>query len=118
MTAGSVSFTATFNDSETANRLWDALPLRAGASVWGDEIYFGTPVSVPEAPDAQASVELGAVAYWPPGQALCFFFGPTPASRGGDIRPASPANVLGHIEGDPRRLKAVPPGAPIVVEKG
>lgn len=60
---------------------------------------------------------MGAVAYWPPGSALCLFFGRTPASVGDEIRPASAVNALGAIEGDATVLKAVRPGARIVVER-
>ena len=68
--------------------------------------------------DAREVVEFGDVGYWPPGQALCLFFGPTPMSRGDEIRPASPVNVLGKIEGDAAVLKSVGPGAGVTVEQG
>jgi hypothetical protein len=62
-------------------------------------------------------VDMGAVAYWPPGQALCLFFGPTPASRGDEIRPTSPVNVVGSLEGDPSVLGQVRSGSPVLVER-
>ena len=114
--AGEVEVTAVLNDSPTAALVWEALPIQASGSTWGDEIYFRTPIRAEEEPDAQEVVEMGAVGYWPPGQALCLFFGPTPASRGDEIRPASPVNVIGRIEGDATVLKAVPPGATVTVE--
>ena len=67
--------------------------------------------------EAQETVELGTIGYWPPGHALCLFFGPTPASRGDEIRPASPVNVIGRIDGDPRVLKAVQSSSPVSVRK-
>ena len=60
---------------------------------------------------------MGAVGYWPPGNALCLYFGPTPMSATGEIRPASAVNVLGSIEGDPKVLKSVPGGSAITVEQ-
>ena len=60
---------------------------------------------------------MGALAYWPPGQAICLFFGPTPMSQSEDIRPASAVNVIGQIEGDPTILKPVISGAQVSVEK-
>jgi len=42
-----------------------------------------------ELENGQEVVELGDLGYWPPGQAFCLFFGPTPASQGDEIRPAS-----------------------------
>ena len=107
---------AELNGSATSDALWEALPLSARAQTWGDEIYFSIPVSADE-DDAQETVELGAVGYWPPGNALCLFFGPTPASMGNEIRPASAVNVLGMINGDPKVLKSVPPGEEITVTR-
>ncbi len=116
VTAGSVVVTAELYDTQTANLVWDALPITASGSTWGDEIYFRTPVSVEEQ-DAVPTVEMGAIAYWPPGQAICLFFGPTPMSVGDEIRPASPVNVFGRIVGDPTVLKDVRSGAEVRVER-
>ncbi len=115
ITAGAVHVTATLNDTVTAGLVWDALPFEAPAGIWGDEIYFAIPVEVGEE-QAVEVVEMGAVAYWPPGAALCLFFGPTPMSRGDEIRPASAVNILGSIDGDPAILKQVGPGEVVVVE--
>ena len=60
---------------------------------------------------------MGAVAFWPPGNALCLFFGRTPASRGDEIRPASPVNVVGRIEGDPTAFRQVRSGAKVTVAR-
>ena len=117
VTAGNVSVTAALNGSRTAGLLWEALPLEASASTWGDEIYFRIAVQADEDDDASDVVEMGAVAYWPPGQALCLFFGRTPASRGDEIRAASAVNSLGQIEGDAAVLKQVRSGARVVVER-
>ena len=62
-------------------------------------------------------MDYGDVAYWPPGQALCLFFGPTPASQGDEIRPLSPVNVVGRMEDDPSLLKRVSAGSKVVVKK-
>ena len=110
ITAGDVQVAAVLGSGATADLVWDALPIEASASTWGDEIYFRTSIEAAEEPGASD------VAFWPPGQALCLFFGPTPASRGAEIRAASAVNVIGKIDGDPAVLKAVPSGARIVVE--
>ena len=115
--AGAVTVSAALNDSSTADAVWDALPITGQVQTWGDEIYFPIPVEAGEAPDAQATVDKGAVAYWPPGSALCLFWGPTPMSRGDEIRPASLVNVLGAIDGDPTVLGQAPYGAEIVIER-
>ena len=117
ITASGVTVVATLNDSPTADLLLDALPITGRANTWGDEIYFSIPVSAETDDYAEETVELGAVGYWPPGNALCLFFGPTPMSAPGEIRPASAVNVLGMIEGDYDVLKKVPSGASITVER-
>jgi len=117
ISAGGLSVTAELNDSSTADLLWDALPITGSAQTWGDEIYFSIPVDADEADDAEETVEMGAVAYWPPGNALCLFWGPTPMSAPGEIRPASAVNVMGLIDGDPTVLAGVSDGAEIVVER-
>ncbi|MEM4810940.1 MAG: cyclophilin-like family protein, partial [Thermofilum sp.] len=80
-----------------------------------DEIYFRTPVKVAQEVGSEV-VELGDVAYWPPGEALCIFFGPTPVSRPGEIRPASPVNVIGKVKGDLEKLRKVKQGEKVRVE--
>ena len=116
ITAGSVAADALLDDSETARLVWGALPLTVAGETWGDEIYFSIPVKAkPERP--QETVELGDLGYWPPGTAFCIFFGPTPMSRGEEIRPASPVNVFGKIVGDPTVFKKVRAGTKIHVER-
>jgi hypothetical protein len=114
--AGAVEATATLNESQTANAVWDALPITARGSTWGDEIYFGIPVHLGEE-NGQAVVDLGDLGYWPPGNAFCIFFGPTPASRGNEIRPASPVNVFGKVAGDATAFKRVRSGETVVLER-
>ena len=113
---GDLELTGVLNASATADKLWVALPIDASGSTWGDEIYFRTSIEAEEE-DAQEVVELGDIGYWPPGQALCLFYGPTPASRGDEIRPASPVNVIGKLDGDATVLKSVGSGARVTIEK-
>jgi hypothetical protein len=80
----------------TREAIADALPLEGDATRWGDELYFRTPVDVP-AEDARAEVPVGAIAYWPQGNAVCLFWGPTPASEGDEPRAASPVNVVAEL---------------------
>jgi len=115
--AGQVQVRAELNDSRTAEAIWQSLPLSAAGNTWGDEIYFAIPVTLDEE-DARAVVALGDLGYWPPGRALCMFFGPTPVSRGKEIRPASPVNVFGHMMGDPTLLRQVQDGETVTVERG
>jgi hypothetical protein len=116
ISAGPVTVFASLGDSPTARAVLAALPITGRASTWGDEIYFGIPVDADEEPGSSAVVELGDVAYWPPGSALCLFFGSTPASRGNEIRAASAVNVVGRIEGDATVLRQMRDGTPVRVE--
>ena len=114
--AGEVQAELTDENPETAKAIWEALPLEARANTWGDEIYFSIPVNI-EAENPKAVVDLGDLGYWPPGNAFCIFFGPTPMSRGDEIRPASPVNVFGRVIGDPKVFKAVRGGEKVRLER-
>ena len=116
ISATPVVMDAELNQSQTAQQIWDALPIEASGNIWGDEIYFSIPVEA-ETDNAQAVVELGELAYWPPGTAFCIFFGPTPMSRGAEIRPASPVNVVGKLIGEPTAFKRVSDGTVVKIEK-
>ena len=114
--AGSVEALAELNDTKVAQAIWDNLPIKGRANTWGDEIYFGIPVHLDEE-NAQEVVDMGDLGYWPPGHGFCIFFGPTPVSRGNEIRPASPVNVFGKVEGDATVFTRVPNGAAVVLEQ-
>jgi len=107
---------AELNDTRTADAIWEALPISAAGNTWGDEIYFSIPVKLQEE-NAQAVVSLGDLGYWPRGHAFCIFFGPTPVSRGQEIRPASPVNIFGRVVGDPKVFKKVRDGEIVTVEQ-
>ena len=116
ITAGSVSAEARLNDSKTAGAIWDALPIAAKGNTWGDEIYFDIGVTA-DAEAAREVVDLGDLAYWPPGRAFCISFGPTPVSRGNECRAASAVNVVGKLQGDPSVFKKVPSGKRVTIER-
>ena len=113
---GAVAVQAQLNGTSTARALVEILPVKAKVNTWGNEIYFDVPLSM-EIEDGKEVVEMGDVAYWPDGPSLCLFFGRTPASRGHEIRAASPVTVMGRIVGDPKVLKSVRSGSVITVEK-
>jgi uncharacterized protein len=99
--------------------IWDSLPITARANTWGDEIYFSIEIDrsvLGPTTDGVEVVSLGDLAFWPPGSAFCIFFGPTPASRGNEIRPASAVNVLGRVDGDPSVFRSVRSGANVTLE--
>ncbi|MGW5419911.1 cyclophilin-like fold protein [Streptomyces sp. NPDC003943] len=108
--------TATLDETPTSKALVGALPISATARTWGEEVYFDTPVSVPLESDARQVVAPGTVAFWTEGDALALPYGPTPISTGDEPRLASPCNLLGTLDGDPRILATVRSGDPIRVE--
>ncbi len=113
--AGEVLVELTGKNPRTAEAIVKAAPFESYAMLWGDEVYFKTPAKVGEE-ESQPTVELGDVAYWPPGNALCLFFGPTPVSAPGEIRPASPVNVIGKIVKGLEVLRKVEEGEKVRVE--
>lgn len=115
--AHDVVLDATLNDSKTARHILETLPLTARGQRWGEEIYFEIPVDDNESEDARDVMDIGELAYWPPGRAFCIFFGRTPASKGDEPRAASAVNPIGRIEGDATVLSAVPNGSEIALEK-
>ncbi|MDO9535330.1 MAG: cyclophilin-like fold protein [Bacillota bacterium] len=108
---------AGLNETKTARRIFEALPLESKGSTWGEEIYFTTPVEAPIEEDAREVLEAGELGYWPDMQAFCIFYGPTPASKGHEIRAAGPVNVFGKIKGDIAPLKNIKGLVNVVVEK-
>ncbi len=96
---GELEVKAWFDETDTATKVFDVLPITANVNVWGDEIYFTIPVET-GLEDAREIVNIGDIAYWPQGNALCVFLGRTPISEADEIRPISPVNVIGGIEGD------------------
>lgn len=114
--AGEVAAEAELNETETAEAIWDALPIEGTANTWGDEIYFSIPLTL-ELEDGQEVVQLGELGYWPPGRAFCIFFGSTPASEGDEIRPASAVTIFGRILGDATAFKAVKDGTQVTIRR-
>lgn len=116
ITAGSVTIEGELNETRTAQAIWNDLPIKGRGNRWGDEIYFGISTGG-ESENATEAVQVGDLGFWPPGNAFCIFFGPTPASRGKEPRAASPVTVVGRILGDATVLRAVPSGAQVTIER-
>jgi len=85
------------NNSSTAKKIYTALPLKSSINRWGDEIYFKIPVES-EIENGVEFLDEGSLAYWPPGNAFCIFFGLTPASTDDRPRAAGPVNIIGNIK--------------------
>jgi len=116
VTVAGLELKAQLNETDTAARVLEILPVTSQVNVWGEEIYFSIPVNT-GLEEAKEVVSLGDIAYWPQGQAMCIFFGMTPVSKGDEIRPVSPVNIIGRIEGDPKVLRQVKQGDKITIER-
>ncbi|MCX5814028.1 MAG: cyclophilin-like fold protein [Proteobacteria bacterium] len=112
-----ITLSGELGDTLCAKAIADVLPIETMPNEWGDEFYFTIPVSMPLDETATTKVKAGDIGYWPPGNALAIFFGPTPLSNGLDPVPASEVNLVGRITDNPAILKTVKGTAKIKIEK-
>jgi len=107
---------ATLEDTPTARALVSALPVKAKAQTWGEEVYFEVPVKATLEAGAKQVVPPGTVCFWTEGSSLALPWGRTPVSEGDQSRLVTRCNVLGKIDGDARQLASVRSGDTITVE--
>ena len=82
-----------------------------------DEIYFAIPVTGDKGDQMRTIMEIGELAFWPPGHAFCIFWGPTPASEADEPRAASDVVPIGKLIGDFSKLADTADGQPIRIEQ-
>ena len=87
---------AELNQTNAAIKIMDILSLKTNINRWGNEIYFKIPVNE-QLEDGIEVLEEGSIAFWPPGNAFCIFFGPTPSSTDNKPRAASPVTLIGKL---------------------
>lgn len=75
-------------NKETAARFFKTLPVEGRANLWLEEVYFIIPLEL-EYEDQSSTSNKGDISYWPPGAALCVFYG--------ESQPASPVNHIGKV---------------------
>ena len=117
ITIGEVNLYAELSETACAQAIAQSLPIEARPNTWGDEFYFTIPVAMPLDETATTSVKVGDIGFWPPGNALAIFFGPTPLSTGSEPVPASDVNMVGKIIGDTTSLRNVKGASKIKIEK-
>lgn len=102
---------------KTVKAILEKLPINTVINRWGDELYTEPiPVKV-GLENAKSTVNLMDVAYWPQGNALCLFFGPTPISKSNEIKPYSPVNVVGRIISKENAIKKVNDSTKVIIRK-
>jgi len=84
------------------------LPFSSKVETWKEEVYFKTPLERVEGKTV-SKVEGGAVALWPPGKALCVFYGVS--------QPYSPVVPIGEVVGPYHTLSEVKSGVEVKVEE-
>lgn len=105
---GGVRLKGRLLETSPALALAGHLPLEVSVARWGDEYYGDVGDALGSFSGARTEVlQVGDLAYWEPGKALCLFFGPTPASHGTEPRAASPVCPVGHVDGDWAAVKAL-----------
>lgn len=82
---------------KTVQAILENLPIQVNLTRWGDELYTEKTQIMAEEEKAKREVNFLDVAYWPEGNALCLFYGPTPISKDEQILAYSPVNIVGRI---------------------
>ena len=82
---------------KTAEAILKNLPIEGTAIKWGEEYYFYTDIEIGEE-NSQTEMEIGDIAYWPEGKAICIFLGATPVSSGNKPVAISPVNLFAKLE--------------------
>jgi hypothetical protein len=96
-----------FMAPRTVDTIVRKLPVEGRAALWKEEVYFEIPIKMGEE-KAKATVETGAIAFWPMGSAICVFFGQS--------QPYSPVSILGKVTRNLELFKQVKSGTTIKVE--
>ncbi len=101
-------YKAELYNNESADAFFSCLPAKISMTSWGDEYYGSFSNSIPHINEQRDLYKVGEIAYWPPGNAFCIFFGPTPVSTDNQPKMASPGIPLGKIiTGDINKLKTL-----------
>lgn len=117
ITVGTIELGAALLDTPTADAIYRSLPIRSRAQTWGDEVYFSMPVQVALEADARDVVEPAELAFWVEGHSIAIGFGPTPMSRGDEIRLAARTNIWATALDDVKQLRMVNDGDAVDVEQ-
>ena len=113
---GPISLVAKLLDTPTAKEILKHVPFTSTVNIWGDEVYFDTPISVSKEADAKDIIEAGELAFWVEGSCVAIGFGPTPISQGNEIRLAAKTNIWGQSLTDVKLLTKAKDGDQVSIE--
>ncbi len=114
---GEIVVRGELNNSPTATKVWESLPIKSKAHRWGDEVYFNTGIETKLEPDATDVVEPGTICFWVEGNSVAIPFGKTPVSVGNECRLITDVNIIGKLVDDPKTLGSVNEGDEIELKR-
>jgi uncharacterized protein len=98
-----------FASPRTADAILRLLPIGGRIARYGEEVYFQISVKAPSE-NPRSTVDVGTIGYWPMGNAVCVFYGPT--------KPYGPVNRLGRITEGLELFRNVKEGTVVTIRKG
>jgi len=104
-------------ETETAEKIYNAVPINSSINTWGEEIYFNTNLSINREKEAKAVVDFGEIAFWTEGSAVAIGYGKTPVSSGDEIRLASPCNIWANADFDKSFFDDINDGDKVSLDK-
>ena len=104
-------------ETETAEKIYNAVPINSSINTWGEEIYFNTNLSISRESDAKAVVDFGEIAFWTEGSSIAIGYGKTPISNKDEIRLASPCNIWAKADFDKSFFDGIHDGDKVSLDK-
>ena len=105
ITIHDISIIVNMKKTLTSIKIWETLPYTSINKKWGDENYFSFDVNCPLERDVKTVIELGDIVFLPEGKCIAIGYGPTPVSKGQEIRLISKCNIWGKSTCNMHRLK-------------
>jgi len=113
----SFSILVDLHNTENARQIWEACPIKSIINTWGNEIYFDTKINTIIDKTAKNIISKGEIAFWVEGACIAIGFGPTPISKGNEIRLVTNANIIGVTVDNLSALSIVNSGEIVIVEQ-
>ena len=113
----SFSISVDLHNTENARQIWEACPIKSIINTWGNEIYFDTKINTIIDKTAKNIISKGEIAFWVEGASIAIGFGPTPISKGNEIRLVTNANIIGVTVDNLSALSIVNSGEIVIVEQ-